>query len=66
MAANYKSIIKGFTKTIKLCEARVEVIKTEKAKQRDIVRVANAKETELHTEQIQVNNLLTNLNKLLG
>lgn len=66
MATNYGTIVKGFTKTIKLCETRINQLKIAKGLQNEIVIKAEEKKTELHDEQNKVEKLLNNLNKLLA
>jgi len=62
----YTDIIKGFTKTLKQCESRIATLEIAEASTDEVIREAKNKKQDFVSEQIQLRNLTTNINNLLG
>tara|TARA_R100001086_G_C11633782_1_gene202474 strand:- start:275 stop:475 length:201 start_codon:yes stop_codon:yes gene_type:complete len=66
MPANYETIMKGFTKTITQCEARIKALVVAEEKQGQIIKTAIDKRDEHSNERLKTTKLLENLTKLLS
>lgn len=66
MAANYETIVKGFTKTITQCEARIKALVAAEEKQDQIIKTAIDTRDGHSDERLKTTKLLENLTKLLS